>query len=160
MSKQVNQFLNVSEKKRRSWNEVVEILLLISLDVIFGQHRSYERMCIFLKIVNGSKLGPFIGLKVDFPKYQTVSTAVHTFEIVLVLVIEYLCILSSFCIFENVEYFQFDLSFCLIYLNVRSTSNKCNTRALCEMYLASILWYEGHSALESFFAWAFYPGSF
>ena len=111
----------------------------MSLDIMFGQHRSYERMCIFLKIVNGSKLGPFIGLKVDFRKYQTVSTAFHTFEIVLVLVIEYFCILSSFCIFESIEYFQLNISFCLICLNVRSASNKCNTRALREMYLASIL---------------------
>ena len=78
---------------------MVEILLLISLDITFGQYRSYERMGIFLKIVNTSKLGPFIGLKVNFRKYQTASTAVHTFEIVLVSGIEYLCILYSFCIF-------------------------------------------------------------
>ena len=41
-----------------------------------------------MKIVNALKLGPFIGLKVDFRKYQTVSTVVHNFEIVLVLAIE------------------------------------------------------------------------
>ena len=67
---------------------MVEILLLISLDIMFGQCRSYERTGIFLKIVNASKLGPFIGLKIDFRKYQTVSTTVHNFEIVLVLAIE------------------------------------------------------------------------
>ena len=55
---------------------------------MFGQYRSYERTGIFLKIVNASKLGPFIGLKIDFRKYQTVSTTVHNFEIVLVLAIE------------------------------------------------------------------------
>ena len=78
---------------------MVEILLLISLEIMFGQHRSYERKGIFLKIASASKLGPFIGLKVDFRKYQTVNTAVHTFETVLVSVIEHLCILSSFSIF-------------------------------------------------------------
>ena len=78
---------------------MVEILLLMSLDIMFGQDRSYERMDIFLKIANASKLGLFIGLKVNFRKYQTVNTAIHTFQTVLVSVIEYLCILSSFCIF-------------------------------------------------------------